>query len=160
MQTDFVHTDMFQLVSFSLGTQRFAIDILKVQEIDNMKDITSIPNTLPYVAGAINLWGKVISVLNLRKKFDMEKNVNTDKEKIIIVDIKGTLTGIIVDAVSDVLRIPADSIESPPQVSERLRSGLIRGIAKQQAGLILILDMDKLLDSDEHAILVNMKQAA
>jgi len=160
MQTAALHADTLQLVSFRLGTQRYAVDILRVQEIDNMKEITCIPNALPYLAGAINLRGKVIPVLSLRTKFAMEKNGDNEKEKIVIIDIKGTVMGIIVDSVSDVLRIPSDVIEPPPQVSSRLNSGLIRGIAKLQEGLVLILDMDKLLDSDEHDAIINVEQLA
>jgi purine-binding chemotaxis protein CheW len=154
MQINTIYTDMLQLVSFRLGTQRYAVDILKVQEIDNMKEITNIPNVPSYLAGAINLRGKVIPVLSLRSKFGMEKNNGDEHGKIVIIDIKGVVMGIIVDSVSDVLRIPTDMIEPPPQVSSRLHPELIMGIAKLQEGLVLILDMDKLLDATEQNALL------
>lgn len=158
MQITTIYTDMLQLVSFRLGTQRYAVDILKVQEIDNMKEITHIPNAPPYLAGAINLRGKVIPVLSLRSKFGMEKKGDNENGKIVIIDIKGVVMGIIVDSVSDVLRIPTNMIEPPPQVSSRLHPGLIRGIAKLHEGLVLILDMDKLLDAGEQNAIIDVKQ--
>jgi purine-binding chemotaxis protein CheW len=155
-----IYSDTLQLVSFRLGTQRYAVDILKVEEIDNMKEITNIPNAPPYLAGAINLRGKVIPVLSLRSKFGMETNGGSENGKIVIIDIKGAVMGIIVDSVSDVLRIPTDMIEPPPQVTSRLHPGLIRGIAKLHEGLVLILDMDKLLDADEQNVILDVKQTA
>jgi len=160
MQITTIYTDMLQLVSFRLGMQRYAVDILKVQEIENMKEITIIPNAPPYLAGAINLRGKVIPVLSLRTKFDMETKGGSENGKIIIVDIKGVVMGIIVDSVSDVLRIATDMIEPLPQVSSRLQTGLILGIAKLQEGLVLILNMDKLLDSDEQSAIFDVGQTS
>jgi len=160
MQITTIYTDMLQLVSFRLGMQRYAVDILKVQEIENMKEITIIPNAPPYLAGAINLRGKVIPVLSLRTKFDMETKGGSENGKIIIIDIKGVVMGIIVDSVSDVLRIPTDMIEPLPQVSSRLQTGLILGIAKLQEGLVLILNMDKLLDSDEQSAIFDVGQTS
>ena len=144
------HSDMLQFVTFNLATQRYATDILKVQEINNLKDITPIPKSPRYVEGAINLRGKVIPVLNLRKKFNMPFEPLNDLTKIIIIVIHGITMGIIVDSVSDVLRISRDVVEPPPRVaSGNIRSEFIRGIAKLQEGLIIILDMDNLLDIHE-----------
>jgi purine-binding chemotaxis protein CheW len=149
MDTFTVHTDMLQFVTFKLAGQKYAMDILKVQEINNLKEITPVPNAPAYVEGAINLRGKVIPVLNLRKKFHMEQKDLSESNKIIIVDIRGTVTGIIVDAVSDVLRVPEDVVEPPPPVSSSVRSEFIRGVAKLPDGLIIVLDMDRLLDDTE-----------
>jgi purine-binding chemotaxis protein CheW len=156
MDTFTVHTDMLQFVTFKLAGQKYAMDILKVQEINNLKEITPVPNAPAYVEGAINLRGKVIPVLNLRKKFHMEQKDLSESNKIIIVDIRGTVTGIIVDAVSDVLRVPEDVVEPPPPVSSSVRSEFIRGVAKLPDGLIVVLDMDRLLDSaEQHAVLAS-----
>jgi purine-binding chemotaxis protein CheW len=156
MDTFTVHTDMLQFVTFKLAGQKYAMDILKVQEINNLKEITPVPNAPAYVEGAINLRGKVIPVLNLRKKFHMEQKDLSESNKIIIIDIRGTVTGIIVDAVSDVLRVPEDVVEPPPPVSSSVRSEFIRGVAKLPDGLIVVLDMDRLLDSaEQHAVLAS-----
>jgi len=148
-----IHTNMLQFVTFKLGGQKYAVDILKVQEINNMKEITPIPNAPGYVEGAVNLRGKVIPVLNLRRKFHMEEVGLNDTAKIIIIDIRGIIMGAIVDAVSDVLRVPVDVVEPPPPVSSTIRSEFIRGVAKLPEGLVIILDMDKLLDSGEQQAL-------
>lgn len=150
MQSTAVHTEMLQLVTFKLAGQKYAVDILKVQEINNMKEITAIPNAPAYLEGAINLRGKVIPVLNLRKKFGFEENANSTLCKIIIMDVRGVIMGQIVDAVSDVLRIPRDVVEPPPPVSSNVSTEFISGIAKLQEGLVILLDMDRLLDAEEH----------
>jgi purine-binding chemotaxis protein CheW len=161
MDTFTVHTDMLQFVTFKLAGQKYAMDILKVQEINNLKEITPVPNAPAYVEGAINLRGKVIPVLNLRKKFHLEQKDLGESNKIIIIDIRGTITGIIVDAVSDVLRVPEDVVEPPPPVSSSVRSELIRGVAKLADGLIIVLDMDRLLDDAErHAVLASSQGQA
>ncbi len=150
MDTHAAHAETLQFVTFKLGSQRYAMDILKVQEINNMKDITPIPNAPDYVEGAINLRGKVIPVLNLRKKFHMEEHPLNSLSKIIIMDMLGIVMGVIVDSVSDVLRISADILEpSPPIAATGLRSEFVRGIAKLQDGLVIVLDMDKLFNAVE-----------
>jgi purine-binding chemotaxis protein CheW len=150
MQSTVIHTDMLQLVTFKLDGQKYAVDILKVQEINNMKEITSIPNAPTYLEGAINLRGKVIPVLNLRKKFGFEENANNGLCKIVIMDVRGVIMGLIVDAVSDVLRITRDVVEPPPPVSSNISSEFISSIAKLPEGLVILLDMDRLLDAEEH----------
>jgi purine-binding chemotaxis protein CheW len=149
MQTSTIHSNMLQLVTFKLAGQKYAVDILKVQEIDNMKEITSIPNSPPFLAGAINLRGKVIPVLNLGIKFGVEQT-NVEIAKIVIMDIRGVIMGLIVDSVSDVLRIPQDVVEPPPPVHSQISNEFIAGIAKLDEGLVILLDMDKLLDDEEH----------
>jgi purine-binding chemotaxis protein CheW len=144
-----VHTDMLQFVTFKLAGQKYAVEILKVQEINNMKDITPIPNAPVYVEGAINLRGKVIPVLNLRRKFRMEELALAETSKIIIIDVRGTTIGAIVDAVSDVLRISPTVVEPPPAVSSNVKSEFIHGVAKLATELVILLDMDKLLDAME-----------
>jgi purine-binding chemotaxis protein CheW len=150
MQSAALHADMLQLVTFKLDRQKYAVDILKVQEINNMKEITSIPNAPAYLEGAINLRGKVIPVLNLRKKFGFEENANSELRKIVIMDVRGVIMGLIVDAVSDVLRVTRDVVEPPPPVSSNVSSEFISGIAKLPEGLVILLDMDRLLDAHEH----------
>lgn len=150
MQTAIIHSEMLQLVTFKLAGQKYAVDILKVQEINNMKEITTIPNAPVFLEGAINLRGKVIPVLNLGKKFSFDHTAINDLAKIVIMDIRGVIMGIVVDSVSDVLRIPPDLVEPPPPVSSNVSSKFISGIAKLDEGLVILLDMDQLLDQGEH----------
>lgn len=160
MQSAAIHTDMFQLVTFRLAGQKYAVDILKVQEINNMKEITAIPNSPPFLEGAINLRGKVIPVLNLGKKFGFTPAENIELAKIVIMDIRGVIMGAIVDAVSDVLRIPRDLVEPPPPVSSNVSTEFISGIAKLEDGLVILLDMDRLLDDAEHASVFGANKVA
>ncbi|NJD06198.1 MAG: chemotaxis protein CheW [Methylococcaceae bacterium] len=147
MDTKAAHTDMLQFVTFNLGKQKYAIDILKVQEINNLKEITPIPNAPPHMEGAINLRGKVIPVLNLRRRLHLEGKDMTEVSKIVIVDLNGLVLGMVVDSVSDVLRIPADIVEAaPPVITGGNRSDFVLGIAKLSDMLVIILDMDKMVD--------------
>ena len=159
MQTSIAHSDMLQLVTFKLAGQKYAVDILKVQEINNMKEITTIPNAPPFLEGAINLRGKVIPVLNLGKKFAADNTVVNELAKIIIMDVRGVIMGVIVDSVSDVLRIPRDLVEPPPPVSSITRSAFICGVARLDEGLVILLDMDKLLDSEEQMAVFGAAQS-
>jgi purine-binding chemotaxis protein CheW len=160
MQTTVIHADMLQLVTFKLAGQKYAVDILKVQEINNMKEITTIPNAPSFLEGAINLRGKVIPVLNLRKKFSFEDNPSPDTAKIVIMDVRGVIMGLVVDSVSDVLRIPRDLVEPPPPVSSNISSEFLAGIAKLEEGLVILLNIDKLLGEEEHKAVFGDSKAA
>jgi purine-binding chemotaxis protein CheW len=151
MENDAASTDMLQFVTFRLAAEKYGVNILKVQEINNVKDFTKVPHAPPYVEGAINLRGKVIPVLNLRKKFNIEERPLDDHSKIVIMNVRGHIMGILVDSVSDVLRIPQSVIMPPPPVSLEDRAEFIRGIAKLEQGLVIILDIDNLIGRDEHA---------
>ncbi len=150
MVTDTVNTEMLQFVTFKLAAEKYGVNILKVQEINNIKDFAKIPHAPPYVEGAINLRGKVIPVLNLRKKFGIEAKTLDDYTKIVIMNVRGHTMGILVDAVSEVLRIPQSVIMPAPPVASEVKAEFIYGIAKLEQGLIIILDMDKLLGREEH----------
>jgi purine-binding chemotaxis protein CheW len=133
-----------QLVTFRLGEEEYGVDILKVHEIDRMMDITEVPNSPPCIEGVINLRGKVIPVINLRKKFGLPAREADERTKIVVVDI-GTSAGMIVDSVSEVLRISSDMIEPPPPMAAGAGSEFIRGVGKLKDRLLILLDIEKLL---------------
>ncbi len=137
--------EILQLVTFTLGTEEYAIDILNVQEINRITEITKVPNSPDYVEGVINLRGKVIPVINLRRKFNFEQKVTDDNSRIIIVEIQGVTNGLVVDSVLEVLRIPLDSVEDTPPMSVELNSHFISGIAKLDNRLIILIELDKLM---------------
>ena len=137
--------DIMQLVTFKLGNEEYAVDILKVQEINRMKEITRVPNTPAYVEGVINLRGKVIPVVNLRSKFSLTERENDIQSRIMIMDIQGITMGLVVDAVSEVLRIPSNIVEPTPQMASNISTEYIKGIAKLEDRLIILLDMDMLV---------------
>jgi purine-binding chemotaxis protein CheW len=141
--------DLVQLVTFVLGNEEYAVNILKVQEINRMTDITIVPNAPPFVEGVINLRGKVIPVINLRKKFNIEDKEDNSDSRIIIVDLIGATMGIIVDAVSEVLRVPSSALESTPPMSADIDTEFINGITKLQDRLIILLDIDKIVGKPE-----------
>ena len=143
-----------QLVTFRLGDEEYGVDILKVHEIDRMMDITEVPNAPPSIEGVINLRGKVIPVINLRKKFNLPDREADGRTKIVVVDI-GTSAGMIVDSVSEVLRISSDIVEPPPPMTAGVSSEYIRGVGKLKDRLLILLDIEKLLGADEKANTAN-----
>jgi purine-binding chemotaxis protein CheW len=145
MDTSTAGEQVLQLVTFTLRNEEYAVDILNVQEINRITEITQVPNSPSYVEGVINLRGKVMPVINLRKKFNLEDKETDDTSRIIIMDIKGVTNGLVVDSVSEVLRIPTDIVEPPPPMSSDMNSKFIKGVAKLENRLIILIDIDELL---------------
>ncbi len=146
-------SDVLQLVSFKLGNEEYAVDILKVQEINRMVEITSIPNVPYYVEGVINLRGKVIPVINLRKKFGLESKKNDAHSRIMVVDV-GATVGLIVDSVSEVLRLSSETVEPPPPLTSGSGSEYIKGVGKLEDRLLILLDIEKFLSGNGGQILL------
>ncbi len=139
---------VLQLVTFKLGDEEYAIDILKVQEINRMVEITSIPSAPEYVEGVINLRGKVIPVINLRKRFGLPVKEVDAQSRIMVVDV-GVKVGIIVDSVSEVLRLSSDTVEPPPPMTAGNGSKYISGVGKLGDRLVILLDIEKLLRNEK-----------
>jgi len=150
-KVDTVNTaeDVLQFVTFTLNDEEYAVDIHSVQEINRIIEITRVPNAPPHVEGVINLRGKVIPVINLRKKFGFPERDHHDSSRIIIMDIRGITNGIIVDSVSEVLRISPGIVEPAPPMSSEHNARYIKGLAKLENRLIILLDIDKLSDEAE-----------
>ncbi len=146
-------SDELQLVSFNIGTEEFGVDILKVQEINRMVEITKVPQAPHYVEGVINLRGKVIPIVDLRKRFSLELKEHDKNTRIVVVDIGGNIMGMIVDSVSEVLRLPANTIEPPPEIVTGINSEYIKGVAKLDDRLLIFLDLSKVIDVNEMAAL-------
>nr|WP_320193569.1 chemotaxis protein CheW [uncultured Desulfobacter sp.] len=146
-------------LTFSLESEEYGIGILKVKEIIGMLPITSVPRTPDFVKGVINLRGKVIPVIDLRSKFNMKSISYNDRTCIIVVEIDAeqstVLIGIVVDTVSEVLNIKEDEIEETPAFGTKLDTRYILGMAKQDAGVKILLNIDKVLSSDEMAAIQN-----
>ena len=148
METSAVREEVLQFVTFTLNNEEYAVDILSVQEINRIAEITKIPNSPPYVEGVVNLRGKVIPVINLRNKFGFEKKSIDDTSRIIIMDIRGITYGIIVDSVSEVLRVQSGTVEPTPPMSSDANSKFIKGLAKLDDRLIILIDIDNLIDEE------------
>jgi purine-binding chemotaxis protein CheW len=143
-------------LTFSLAGEEYGIGILKVKEIIGMMPITTVPRTPGFVKGVINLRGKVIPVVNLRLKFGMEEIPYTERTCIIVVEIGGRggsiLIGIVVDAVSEVLNIKGPEIEATPTFGARLDTDYILGMAKMNGGVKILLDIDRVLNTEDAAM--------
>ncbi len=137
-----------QLVIFMLGKEEYGLPITKVQEINRMVSITRLPQTPDFMEGVINLRGRVLPVLDLRKRFQLAEAVMNDDTRIIIVDVAGQTLGIVVDAVTEVVRLQADSVEPPPPAFI-LDSQYIEGIGKLDGRLLILLAIDKVLTTQE-----------
>lgn len=146
---------------FNLGNEEYGIGISKTKEIIGMMQITSVPRTPAFVKGVINLRGKVLPVVDLRLKFGMPEMEYTDRTCIIVVEISrgdvNAQTGIVVDAVSEVLSIKGEDIEEAPNFSNVLSTGFILGIAKMEGGVKILLDIDEVLSQEEMEMMSEIK---
>lgn len=144
--------DLLQLVSFFLDGEEFALEILKVQEIIRMVDLTRVPNAPEFVEGVINLRGKVIPVIGLRKRFGMPPKEHDKQTRIVVLETRGTVLGFVVDSVSEVLRISSDTVEPPPHLTKSDRE-YVTGVGKLANRLLLLLDVERLVSDAESAAL-------
>ena len=143
--------DEEQLVALRLADETYGVDISKIYGIIAMQEITKIPRSPHSVCGVINLRGKVIPVVDLRRRFDLAVSDHTKETRIVIVEIDDQTIGMVVDAVTEVLRIPADAIEPPSQIATGVGADYIRGVGKLEGRLIILLDIDKVFGTQDIA---------
>ena len=140
-------------LTFALASEEYGIDILKVKEIIGIMPITAIPQMPGFMKGAINLRDKVIPVVDLRLKFELESIDYTDRTCIIVVEVtnadRKVPVGIVVDSVSEVLNIDTEDIEGVPTIDEAVKIKYILGMAKIQDGVKILIDVDKILSNEE-----------
>lgn len=146
-----------QLVIFTLAKEEYGLPITKVQEINRLVSITKLPQTPSFMEGVINLRSRIIPVVDLRKRFGLEVTEHTDDTRIIIVEVNGQTVGITVDAVTEVVRLPVSNIEPPPP-SFVLDAQYIEGVGKLEGRLLILLEIDKILTSQEAIMLKDMKK--
>lgn len=139
---------LLQLVSFSVAAEEYGLDILRVQEIIRTQQLTRVPNLPDYVEGVINLRGKVIPVIALRRRLGLESASADKNTRIVVVEVHGQTLGFIVDAVSEVLRIGADTVEPTPRIGTIERE-YISGVGKLESRLLLMLDLERLMNEEE-----------
>ena len=149
--------ELLQLVSFKIGDEEFGVDILSVQEINRMSQITKVPNTSDFIEGVINLRGRVIPVMDLRVKLGMPRKEHGKNTRIVVVELRGQTIGFIVDEVSEVLRISKDITEAPPEMVGGMNSDYITSIGKLEDRLLILLDLEKIVSSSD---LNKLKKAA
>jgi purine-binding chemotaxis protein CheW len=145
-------TDQLQLVTFTLGDGEYALDIRSIQEVNRLTQITSLPAAIEHVEGVINLRGRIIPIINLRSKFGFDSKIDPVHSRIIVVEA-GRTVGMIVDSVSEVLRISADLIESIPDIATGDSLKYLTGIVKLPDRLISMLDVGELLGHEKEKLL-------
>lgn len=139
-----------ELVGFIVAGEEFGVDIMSVQEIIRMVEITKVPNCREYVDGIINIRGKVIPIIDFRKRFNLDRyEAEPNDRRIIIVKLDNTTIGITVDKVSQVFKLPIEQIEDPPQAIRGYDSDAISGVGKVGEKLIILLDLQKLFTEGE-----------
>ncbi|MEE8389443.1 MAG: chemotaxis protein CheW [Anaerolineae bacterium] len=154
-----------QLVVFNLANEDYGVDIAAVDSIIKMQQITTVPQAPGFVEGITNLRGDVLPVIDLRKRFGLPVEENTKDARIVNVEVDGIKVGMVVDAVSEVLRVPEEDIEPPSPIVTSVDSSFITGIAKVDDGpgtpgrLIILLDLGKVLSTEEQADLQTLRQA-
>ncbi|MEE9309283.1 MAG: chemotaxis protein CheW [Spirochaetia bacterium] len=151
--------DLNQLISFEVGNEEYGLDILGVKEVIRIREITRLPKAPSFVKGIINLRGDVIPIIDLRDKFGLENQEYTDMTRVIVVDVDEKLVGMVVDAASQVVRIPADQIVPPPPIAGGLSTEYIRGVGKLDERLVILLNIDRILTQEEKIELVEMEQS-
>ena len=134
------------IVGFQVGRETYGVPITSLHEIVRVPEITAVPDAPEYMEGVINLRGKIVSVMDLRKRFGA-KDVNADRRnRILVVEYKRRLSGLIVDSASEVLKIASTDIEPPPAVLQEGGLNCVTGLGKYRGRLIMLLDMNKLLE--------------
>ncbi len=143
--------DLCQFVICRIGQEEFAVDVLSVQEINRLVEVTRVPKTPPFVEGVINLRGRIIPVLDLRRRFGLATSNQTMQTRIVVVSVQAKLVGFIVDSVVEVLRVPKTAIEPPPNVGSSAGAEFTQGVGRIDDRLLIVLDLNRLLMKSEAA---------
>jgi purine-binding chemotaxis protein CheW len=152
--------ELLQLVSFEVGDEEYAVPILSVQEINRMMQITRVPQSPPFVEGVINLRGKIIPVIDLRKRFGLNRLENSDDVRIIVVEVANRVIGFTVDRVNEVLRIDSNIVEPPPSMVCGIDTDYVQGVGKLEDRLLILLNLEKLFSDAEFAEIEKQTKAA
>jgi len=152
--------ETIQVVSFSLGNEEYGVDISQVQEINRMVQITHVPRAPHFMEGVINLRGQLIPIIDLRARFGMARAEHTKNTRIVVTEIGGKRVGMVVDAVSEVLRIPVEQVEEAPEMISGVETEYIRGVGKLGDRLIIMLDLQRVISASEKRELESLDAAS
>lgn len=163
-QTTGTDTELLQLVTFVVGSEEYAIPILAVQEINRMMQITKVPQSPEFVEGVINLRGKIIPVIDLRRRFGMPIDQETGDERIVVVEVNSggdtRVIGFTVDRVNEVLRISPEIVDPAPGMVTGSESDYVQGVGKLDDRLLILLSLDRLFNDEQLAQVDATAQAA
>jgi purine-binding chemotaxis protein CheW len=146
-----------QIVSFALGKEEYGVDIAQVQEINRMVAITHVPRAPHFMEGVINLRGQLIPIIDLRTRFGMPRAEQTKNTRIVVTEIGNKRVGMVVDSVSEVLRVPTEEIEDAPDMITGVDTEYIRGVGKLGERLIILLDLGRVITGEEKQDLENLE---
>lgn len=149
-------TQKDKFLTFSMGKESYGIEIQYVTEIIGIQNITEVPELPNYVKGIINLRGKIVPVMDVRLRFKKEPREYNDRTCVIVIDIGDLSIGLIVDSVAEVITIPEQDIEAPPQMNKGLNNRYIKDIGKVGKDVKLLLDCEKLLTDDDMNAIANI----
>lgn len=138
-----------QIVGFRIGRETFGLPISLVHEIVRTPEITNVPHAPEYVEGVMNLRGRIVPVIDLRRRFGGASIENSRKNRVLVVDVESKAVGLIVESASEVLKISDAQIEPPPSVLTDAATGYVTGVAKHQGRLIILVDLKRILQSGE-----------
>lgn len=150
-------------LTFVLATEEYAVDILRVQEIKGWNKITTIPNTPHYICGVINLRGTIVPIIDLRMRFNLDRLEYGPMTVVVVVKVlssksKERTMGVVVDAVSDVYDVSDNDIKPPPDFGSSISTEFIKGLTTVDNKMVIVLDIDRLLNSNELAIVENVSE--
>jgi purine-binding chemotaxis protein CheW len=143
--------DTAPYVTFSLADEIYAIDVLQVQEVLKVTEIAPVPGVPQYILGIINLRGNVVTVIDARRRMGLEEREPDAASRIVIIDVDHQNVGILVDSVSEVVRISPDAIETAPEVGNDDSNRFIQGVTSTEDGLTILVDLNRLLSDEEWA---------
>ncbi|QQE76151.1 chemotaxis protein CheW [Brevibacillus composti] len=138
-----------KVIVFRLKDEEYGVEVGQVKSIEKLEHITRVPRTPAFVKGVINLRGVVTPIIDLRNRFGLEESAYSESTRIIIVAVGELEVGLIVDAANDVIDIPVNAIEPPPEVVGGVEAAYLRGVAKLEKRLLILLNLDKVLSTEE-----------
>lgn len=152
--------DEMQLAVFKVAGDKYALDIMRIKEIQRYQTVTRIPKAPAFIEGVINLRGAVIPIVDMRKRLDLPVTEPTKKTRIVIANVSGKIVGILVDEVSEVVRVNRGDIGAAPSIARGIGSEYILGVVKRKDELLLMLDFDRILTTEERVRLGDLKSRA
>ena len=148
------------IVGFRIGRETFGVPISLVHEIVRVPDITAVPEAPDCIEGVINLRGKIVSVVDLRKRFGEREIKRNKKNRILVAEVEGKMVGLIVDAASEVLKIPESEVDLPPSLFEEDAMNYVTGVGKLKGRLVILIDLNKILQKGDLRRLSEMASQA
>jgi purine-binding chemotaxis protein CheW len=142
-----------QLVTFKVGGEEFGLDVFAVHEILRWQGVTPVPRAPAFVEGVLDVRGAVVPVVDLRRRFEVRELAYDEETRIVLVEFGGERLGLVVDSVTEVLRAPETAISAPPAYIRGLAAEFVRGIVRLEARLVILIDLDRILSSEERIAL-------